>query len=82
VTNFNIAEEKYKEAEAKGDLATMIALQSAIKFNGGGECPRVSVERLRNLLLVAPSFLHITRTTAESQQVQRWEVSVHVSSVE
>mmetsp|Transcript_1449 Transcript_1449/g.2067 ORF Transcript_1449/g.2067 Transcript_1449/m.2067 type:complete len:225 (-) Transcript_1449:213-887(-) len=36
VTNFNVAMEKYKEAEIKGDLATMIALQGAIKFNGGG----------------------------------------------
>lgn len=37
VTNFNIAVEKYAEAEAKGDYATMISLQGAIKFNGGGE---------------------------------------------
>ncbi|KAK3242911.1 Superoxide dismutase [Mn], mitochondrial [Cymbomonas tetramitiformis] len=36
VTNFNIAMEKYADAEAKGDLAAMIALQGAIKFNGGG----------------------------------------------
>ena len=36
VTNFNIAMEKYAEAEAKGDYATMISLQGAIKFNGGG----------------------------------------------
>uniref|UniRef100_A0A7S0R035 Superoxide dismutase n=1 Tax=Pyramimonas obovata TaxID=1411642 RepID=A0A7S0R035_9CHLO len=36
VTNFNIAYEKHMEAEAVGDLATMIALQGAIKFNGGG----------------------------------------------
>jgi len=36
VTNLNVALEKYKEAEAKGDVAAMIALQQAIKFNGGG----------------------------------------------
>ena len=36
VTNFNIAMQKYAEAEAKGDYATMISLQGAIKFNGGG----------------------------------------------
>ena len=36
VTNFNVAQEKYAEAEAKGDHATMIAMQPAIKFNGGG----------------------------------------------
>lgn len=36
VTNLNAALEKYHEAEAKGDLATMIALQQSIKFNGGG----------------------------------------------
>ena len=32
VTNFNIAQEKYAEAEAKGDYAGMIAMQPAIKF--------------------------------------------------
>ena len=36
VTNFNAAMEKYAEAEQKGDIAGMIALQGAIKFNGGG----------------------------------------------
>ena len=36
VTNFNVAMEKYSEAEMKGDYATMISLQGAIKFNGGG----------------------------------------------
>jgi Fe-Mn family superoxide dismutase len=36
VTNFNVAMEKYSEAEIKGDYATMISLQGAIKFNGGG----------------------------------------------
>jgi Fe-Mn family superoxide dismutase len=36
VTNFNIAMEKYAEAEETGDYAAMIALQGAIKFNGGG----------------------------------------------
>lgn len=36
VTNLNTAIEKYHEAEQKNDVAAMIALQSAIKFNGGG----------------------------------------------
>lgn len=36
VTNLNAALEKYHEAESKNDVAQMIALQSAIKFNGGG----------------------------------------------
>ena len=36
VNNLNIALEKYHEAEAKQDVAAMIALQAAIKFNGGG----------------------------------------------
>jgi Fe-Mn family superoxide dismutase len=36
VANLNAALEKYHEAETKNDVAQMIALQSAIKFNGGG----------------------------------------------
>jgi len=36
VTNLNAALEKYHEAEMKNDVAAMIALQQAIKFNGGG----------------------------------------------
>ncbi|MDE3045985.1 MAG: superoxide dismutase [Verrucomicrobiota bacterium] len=36
VTNLNAALEKYHEAETKNDVASMIALQQAIKFNGGG----------------------------------------------
>lgn len=36
VTNLNAALEKYAAAEAKDDLDGMIALQPAIKFNGGG----------------------------------------------
>jgi Fe-Mn family superoxide dismutase len=36
VTNLNAALEKYGEAEAKEDLSAMIALQPAIRFNGGG----------------------------------------------
>ncbi|MBI2742854.1 MAG: superoxide dismutase [Chlamydiales bacterium] len=36
VNNLNAAIEKYRDAEAKGDLAAMIALEKAIKFNGGG----------------------------------------------
>lgn len=37
VNNLNKALEQYAEAEKKRDLAAMIALQSAIKFNGGGD---------------------------------------------
>jgi Fe-Mn family superoxide dismutase len=36
VTNLNAALEKYREAEQKNDVAAMIALQAAIRFNGGG----------------------------------------------
>lgn len=36
VNNLNAAEEKMKEAAAKGDVNTQIALGPAIKFNGGG----------------------------------------------
>lgn len=36
VNNLNKALEQYAEAEKKNDLAAMIALESAIKFNGGG----------------------------------------------
>lgn len=36
VNNLNAALEKYRDAEAKSDIAAMIGLQSAIKFNGGG----------------------------------------------
>lgn len=36
VNNLNKALEQYAEAESKRDLASMIALESAIKFNGGG----------------------------------------------
>jgi Fe-Mn family superoxide dismutase len=36
VTNLNKALADYCKAEEKGDLPTMIALQQAIKFNGGG----------------------------------------------
>lgn len=36
VDNLNKALEQYCDAECKGDLQQMIALQKAIKFNGGG----------------------------------------------
>ena len=39
VANYNAAMETYADAEARGDVAAMIALQGAIKFNGGGSCP-------------------------------------------
>ncbi|GAB6024988.1 Superoxide dismutase [Mn], mitochondrial [Chamberlinius hualienensis] len=36
VTNLNVAEEKLAEAQAKNDVSAIIALQPALKFNGGG----------------------------------------------
>lgn len=36
VNNLNVALEKFETASAKRDVAAMIALQGAIKFNGGG----------------------------------------------
>ncbi len=36
VTNLNASLEKYHDAEKQGNLSSMIALQQAIKFNGGG----------------------------------------------
>ena len=36
VTNLNIAYEKLEDAKAKNDISAIIALQGAIKFNGGG----------------------------------------------
>lgn len=36
VSNLNIALEKFEEAHSKDDLSTQVALQSQIKFNGGG----------------------------------------------
>lgn len=36
VNNLNAALEKYSAAEAQEDLSTMISLQQAIRFNGGG----------------------------------------------
>lgn len=36
VTNLNAAHEKLADAQAKGDVTSIIQLQQAIKFNGGG----------------------------------------------
>lgn len=36
VNNLNVAEEKLKEAQAKNDINTIISLQPALRFNGGG----------------------------------------------
>jgi superoxide dismutase, Fe-Mn family len=36
VTNFNVALEKTLDAQSKGDLSTVLSLQQALKFNGGG----------------------------------------------
>jgi Fe-Mn family superoxide dismutase len=35
VNNLNVASEQLAEAQAKGDISAVIALQGAIKFNGG-----------------------------------------------
>jgi superoxide dismutase, Fe-Mn family len=37
ITNLNAAMEKAAEADQKSDLDTIISLQPAIKFNGGGQ---------------------------------------------
>lgn len=39
ITTLNQSYEKYADAEAKGDIAKMLELQQAIKFNGGGVRP-------------------------------------------
>jgi hypothetical protein len=39
INNYNAAIETYADAERRGDIAGMIALQGAIKFNGGGAFP-------------------------------------------
>jgi len=36
INNYNALIEKYLDAEAKGDLSTMLSLQPGINFNGGG----------------------------------------------
>merc|ERR1712072_892002 len=36
VNNYNVAEEKLADAVSKGDASTVIGLQGALKFNGGG----------------------------------------------
>jgi superoxide dismutase, Fe-Mn family len=36
VSNLNVSLEKFEEARVKDDLNTQVALQSQIKFNGGG----------------------------------------------
>ncbi|XP_019911534.2 superoxide dismutase [Mn], mitochondrial isoform X1 [Esox lucius] len=36
VNNLNVAEDKYKEALAKGDVTAQVSLQPALRFNGGG----------------------------------------------
>ena len=36
VSNLNVAEEKLAEAVAIGDVSTVISLQAAVRFNGGG----------------------------------------------
>ena len=38
VTNLNVALEKYYDAESKGDIASMIGLQQAIRFQWWWAC--------------------------------------------
>ena len=38
VTNLNAAEKAYASAAQANDVRKQIEIQSAIKFNGGGEC--------------------------------------------
>jgi superoxide dismutase len=47
VTNLNMTEEKLGEAKAKNDLASAIALQGALRFNGGGTAPDIDVAKKR-----------------------------------
>lgn len=58
ITTLNQSYEKYADAEAKGDVAKMIELQQAIKFNGGGKI----VIDLRTISFEAESCLHPCRT--------------------
>ena len=52
VTNINIALEKYEKASATKNVAEMIALQGAIRFNGGEQQPAKALleARARSLL--------------------------------
>ena len=38
VNNLNVASEKLADAQARGDISAVIALQGAIKFNGAYVC--------------------------------------------
>jgi len=58
VTNLNKALEAAAEAEAKRDVASMIALQEGIKFNGGGAAAAAAPAAC------FPSFLHRRETRA------------------
>jgi hypothetical protein len=42
VNGYNAALEKLEGAQARGDTPTIVALQGAIKFNGGGETPQAA----------------------------------------
>ena len=49
VNGLNAAEEQYTKltAQSLGDVKEKIALQTALKFNGGGACSRPSDEIIR-----------------------------------
>lgn len=57
ITNYNKALEQLDDAMSKGDASTVVKLQSAIKFNGGGPNPfHLSLSR-RNSLSLLVHFL-------------------------
>ena len=57
VTNLNKALEQYAEAESKKDLQSMISLQSAINFNGGGRFARCGPSTMQLATMPQPWLL-------------------------
>ena len=54
VNNFNVAEEKFEAAVKANDLAQQLALQNALKFNGGGKL--FSLYKMRMMLILHALF--------------------------
>ena len=90
VTNYNATMEKYADAEAKGDTAAMIALQPAIKFNGGGHVnhryrPLHAVQSQRELIIspnlasFGPIWPRLARGAA-ANPAGSWRISSTLSS--
>jgi hypothetical protein len=74
VTNLNIALEKYVEAEKRRDVATMIQLQSAIRFNvSSGQisrAQRAAVGANRQLFKYTPSLrMNCEKLDSEGDEV-------------